>query len=196
MSIVTGKLGWCEKLRDARPRWTSDSCRGSPSASCSHLVVNPQCSQPEPQSASTTRLWQNTPSPTAAGKTLKSSKETTKQAKRAFQAGNSALDPRPKRLPMRQHLVHEVLHPPRDRQGVHQLRQLLELASSGQNPLSAASTSGRCRRASGDARSPARSSRGRLLPLIDFVVGDELLRRLAQAAACGRTPPASAACPA
>ena len=114
-------------------------------------------------------------------KTPKSSKETTNQPKRAFQTGNSPLNPGSERLPVRQHLVDEVSHPPRYGQRVHLLGQLLELR------LGRAESLVRCQHLGLGAEKLLVTLDHRLgqvaigkLLLVDLVVGDELFHRLTQ----------------
>ena len=114
-------------------------------------------------------------------KTPKSSKETTNQPKRAFQTRNSPLDPGPERLPVCQDLVDEVPHPPRYGQRVYLLGQLLELRLGRTESLV------RCQHLRSCAEKLLVTLDHRLgqvtvgkLLLVDLVVGDELLDRLAQ----------------
>src|SRR5208337_3050711 len=60
-------------------------------------------------------------------KTPKTLKETTNEPKGAFETGNSPLDSRPETLPVRQHLVDEILHALWNGQRLHLLGQLREL---------------------------------------------------------------------
>ena len=60
--------------------------RASPSLPCSYLVFVLRHHQPDSCSASTIRLWQNTPSPTVLAKPLNPRKETANPAESAFQA--------------------------------------------------------------------------------------------------------------
>src|SRR3989304_7244559 len=119
--------------------------------------------------------------PHSPGKTLKPLEKTTNPAKSAFQAGNSPLDPGTKCLTTGQHLVHEVLHPSRDCQVRHQLRQLLILALLRAEPLVRRQ---HLRTLSEQLLVTLDHRLGqvgiRLLLLINLVVSDELLRRLAQ----------------
>src|ERR1039458_5558243 len=108
MPIAIDRLGWFGGLDCANPRRTFVSAQ----TATAYIMFTPHF---HPTASSTRLLFRQDDQvvaehalPYAPGKSLKPVKETAKQAKDAFQAGNSPLDSGAECLTTGQQLVHEI----------------------------------------------------------------------------------------